>query len=83
MEAEAEGPFFKLTSPGVLSKENVLVLDVDAADGSTASGVQKETPEFGSVLLSAFSGSDNFATESVGTDAAANKLHVMAKRSIF
>lgn len=77
LEAEAEDTFFKLKSPGaVLPKESILVLDVDAANEGTVSGVLKKIPAFGLFLLSALSGSDNFSTPSVAPPATANKLHV-------
>ena len=77
MEAtEADDPLFRLTFAGAVLKENILVLDVDAAAGSTDSGVLKETPEFSLLLSSALSGSGNFGEETAALAANVDKLHM-------
>lgn len=81
-EVEAEDPLFRLTSPGFVPKENIFVLDVDAADGSGASGVLKATPIFELFLLSALSGSGDLGTESIAPAATVDKLYRKQKAKI-
>ena len=75
-EVDTEDTLFRLTSLGVVTNENVLVLDVDEVDGIAVSGVLKGT------LILALSGSGNFGTESIESAAPVDNLYRWQKADI-